>query len=119
MRDLFELPGEPVGRAVTGGGGKSLGVVGQRTQQCGGVDVFVVRPGESEKGCAAGEGADPGVGVTDQEERVAGALDEQLRAERGVVVPGRPQQSPPGGVGTEPPQQLRRAGDRRERAGRR
>lgn len=108
VRDVFEMSGEPVGRAVAGGGGEGLGVVGQRAQQCGCVDILVVRTAESEERGAAGERAGPGVGVADEEQRVSGALYEQLVAERGPVVPGRPQQPPPDGIGPEPLQQFAR-----------
>lgn len=110
VRDVFEMSGEPVGRAVAGGGGEGLGVVGQRAQQCGCVDILVVQTAESEERGAAGERAGPGVGVADEEQRVSGALYEQLVAERGPVVPGRPQQPPPDGIGPEPLQQFARRG---------
>lgn len=112
VRGVFEMPGEPVGRAVAGGGGEGLGVVGQRAQQCGCVDILVVRAVESEERGATGERAGPGVGVADEEQRVSGALYEKLVAERGPVVPGRPQQPPPDGIAPEPLQQLARGGTR-------
>ncbi len=152
MRDGFQLPGDPVGRAVTGCGEEDAGVIGEEIEECaggglavrdgacvrgglavrdgsdgrgglgasvggglraccdglGGRDGACVRVGiparagpgrsdtlrlggERQGGGVTGEGAGPGVGVPDPEERVGLPLDEQVGAERGPVVRGGPQ----------------------------
>lgn len=110
VRDGFQLPGDPVGRAVTGPGEQDAGVVGDEVEEGAGRTVVrgCVPCGEAEEGGPAGEGTGPGVGVTDPEERVRLALDEQFGAEGGAVVPGGPQEPPAGRVGPEPLQQLPR-----------
>lgn len=87
VRDRLEVPGEAVGGAVARCGGEHGGVVGEEGEEgerlgAGGVvEVFAGRAREAEERCAAGQRVDAGVGVADQEERVALALDEEVGAE--------------------------------------
>lgn len=80
----FQLPGDPVGRTVTGCGEEDAGVVGEKIEERAGggfVRSRVGGGGEPQGGGAPGEGAGPGVGVPDAEERVGLPLDEQVVAE--------------------------------------
>lgn len=104
--DGDEVPGQPVGGAVVGGGGEDAGVVGERVEE--GVHVCADGAGvggEAEVGGVTEEGAGTGVGVPDAEEGVGLALGEVLvvlaAAEVGAVVRGGVEEGPAGGVAAE------------------
>ena len=103
----LQMPGEPVGRAVAGGGLDGPGVVGEQAR--------AVRPRRRSRSAGRGagvpraqvvgvaqQGPGAGVGVADPEQRVALALGQvRRRVDAGPVVGGRAQQGPAGGVGAE------------------
>lgn len=92
--DSLEMPGEPVGSAVAGGGFDEPGVVGDRRDQrdFGGMAVGPVRTTVNpELPPIPDQGPYAGVGVPHAEERIALALGEEPpRLEIGQIMRGGP-----------------------------
>lgn len=120
ISDGDEMPSEPIGRAVPGGGLDGAGVIGEKSEKGDLGRVVVRRPGlglglrcEAEPAGVPHQGARTGMGVPDPEEGVVLALREKPgRVEIGQIVRGGPKQRPAGGVGPEAGEQIA-AGERR------
>lgn len=106
----LEVPGEPVGGAVAGGGFEEAGVVAEEGEEGegGGVVVSAVDAGTNPKiNRIPEEAANPGMGVPHAEQRIALALGEEPTGiEIGQIVRGGPEQHPTSGIRPKPPQQL-------------
>lgn len=98
--DGHEVPGEPVGGAVGGGGGEDAGMVGEGLEQRGRVDGARLGP-EPQVGGITHNRPAPGMRVPHPEQRVALTLHEMLVPDAGPVVRRGMQQGPAGGVTPE------------------
>lgn len=120
ISDGDEMPSEPIGRTVPGGGLDGAGVIGEKSEKADLGRVVVRRPGlglglrcEAELAGVPHQGAGAGMGVLNPEEGVVLALREKPGGvEIGQIMPGGPKQRPAGGVGPEAGEQIA-AGERR------
>lgn len=117
-----ELPREPIGRTVPGGGLEGAGVIREESEQgdLGGLAVGTGLGGrivglglglglgdDAELAGVPHQGPGAGMGVLNPEEGVVLALGEQMGGvEIGQIMPGGPEQRPTGGIGPEAGEQI-------------